>query len=255
MSTTRQFKILLRPLMLAAAALLVLTAHASAVTVTGEAVSGVAGAGVGNVRAPNVNGNTLGVPAIEYFIPLSGGSGTFGAGPSSCAGGRGTCSDVGNGSSTSTMTMWLKFSNAGFGTGTLTVLFQDLDLINVNDPTRFLESLNVLREDGTSLTGGFITDISSALVDGDANSQTLLIAGILLDDDPLYLQLQFRACQRNNVGTNCDGRDGRNTAEFLHAEISTSPVPLPPAVLLFGTALVGMGILGRRRKKAGVARA
>jgi hypothetical protein len=27
------------------------------------------------------------------------------------------------------------------------------------------------------------------------------------------------------------------------------PVPLPPAVLLFGTALMGVGILGRRRKK------
>jgi hypothetical protein len=26
-------------------------------------------------------------------------------------------------------------------------------------------------------------------------------------------------------------------------------VPIPPAALLFGTALVGMGVLGRRRKK------
>jgi hypothetical protein len=35
---------------------------------------------------------------------------------------------------------------------------------------------------------------------------------------------------------------------------STPPVPLPPAALLFGTALLGMGILRRRRKK-GVAQA
>jgi hypothetical protein len=27
------------------------------------------------------------------------------------------------------------------------------------------------------------------------------------------------------------------------------PVPIPPAVLLFGTALIGVGVLGRRRKK------
>jgi hypothetical protein len=32
-----------------------------------------------------------------------------------------------------------------------------------------------------------------------------------------------------------------------------SGVPLPPAALLFGTALVGMGILGRRRRNNGVA--
>jgi hypothetical protein len=32
-----------------------------------------------------------------------------------------------------------------------------------------------------------------------------------------------------------------------------SPVPLPPAALLFGTALVGMGILGRRRKNGRLA--
>jgi hypothetical protein len=32
-----------------------------------------------------------------------------------------------------------------------------------------------------------------------------------------------------------------------------SQVPLPPALLLFGTALAGMGILGRRRRKAAAA--
>jgi hypothetical protein len=32
-------------------------------------------------------------------------------------------------------------------------------------------------------------------------------------------------------------------------------VPLPPAALLFGTALVGLGILGRRGRKDGLTRA
>jgi hypothetical protein len=39
-------------------------------------------------------------------------------------------------------------------------------------------------------------------------------------------------------------------------DFSLSSVPLPPAALLFGTALVGMGILGRRRRrKDGLAQA
>jgi hypothetical protein len=35
----------------------------------------------------------------------------------------------------------------------------------------------------------------------------------------------------------------------------TQQVPLPPAALLFGTALVGLGVLGRRRRKDGLAQA
>jgi len=36
-------------------------------------------------------------------------------------------------------------------------------------------------------------------------------------------------------------------------DLGLSQIPLPPAALLFGTALVGMGILGRRRRKGGLA--
>jgi len=38
-------------------------------------------------------------------------------------------------------------------------------------------------------------------------------------------------------------------------DFGLTAVPLPPAALLFGTALVGMGILGRRRRKDGLAQA
>lgn len=40
----------------------------------------------------------------------------------------------------------------------------------------------------------------------------------------------------------------RNTG-IIDFTQSVSTVPIPPAALLFGTALVGMGVLGRRRKK------
>jgi hypothetical protein len=52
--------------------------------------------------------------------------------------------------------------------------------------------------------------------------------------------------------TSCFGSGTGNTG-VIDATLSTSPppppVPLPPAAMLFGTALVGMGILGRRRRK------
>ena len=40
----------------------------------------------------------------------------------------------------------------------------------------------------------------------------------------------------------------------INAFSNPSAVPLPPAAFLFGSALVGLGVLGRRRKKAGMMR-
>jgi len=36
---------------------------------------------------------------------------------------------------------------------------------------------------------------------------------------------------------------------WIDATLSPSPVPIPPAALLFGSALVGLGVLGRSRRK------
>ena len=69
-----------------------------------------------------------------------------------------------------------------------------------------------------------------------------------LADDKGYT-FAFDICQSVSDGA-CAA--GANTG---WAGASLSAVPLPPAALLFGTALVGMGILGRRRRKDGLAKA
>lgn len=42
------------------------------------------------------------------------------------------------------------------------------------------------------------------------------------------------------------------TPTGVDGSVTVNPVPLPPAVLLFGTALVGLGFVSRRRKQAAV---
>ena len=53
-----------------------------------------------------------------------------------------------------------------------------------------------------------------------------------------------------------DGEKSIDEFALYGYNVAVNAIPLPPAVLLFGTALVGLGLLGRRRnKKAGVAQA
>ena len=52
----------------------------------------------------------------------------------------------------------------------------------------------------------------------------------------------------STVITNFQWSFGTTAGNVASANPITSPVPLPPAALLFGTALAGFGILGRRRR-------
>jgi hypothetical protein len=207
-----------------------------AASVTGYAVKAVTGpanddpAGVLEFR-PLLGGN-----AIKYFIPLnSGTSGTFGNSGACGSGGYGTCSDTG--STSGTLTMNLRFDGVGLGSAVLKVVFEDLDLIGVGDPSGFLESVNVLNAAGTTLSGGPITDIASILVDGNADVQTLVL-NLLLTGDPTFLKLKFKSFPSFN---------GTNTAEYLIATIT--PVPLPAAIWMMGSLLFGwLGFSGWRRR-------
>lgn len=177
--------------------------------------------------------SALGADAIRYFIPLGDADGVYGVG------GFGLSSDSGDGGGV--LTMFLAFSPIVSGLDyTLDILFEDLDLAGANDPTGFLETVDVLNSSGVSLVGGPITDISSAVVAGNADTQQLLSLALgALTANPFYLKLTFSAAFTRN---------GTNTAEFLVATLT--PVPLPAALPLFLTGLAGLGFAGRIRRKA-----
>ena len=219
---------------------------AGAVTATGIAVGSI-----GSSTQVGTTGDGLFLlNAIRYFIPLKDSSGIYGTGPKCLPTGFGTCFDTGDGGGL--LTMILRFSPVSTtANSTLSVIFEDLDLKNANDPVGFLEKLRVFKDNGTPnatpLTN-WITQIGS-LVTGDANLQTLTLSLGTLTTDPLYLLLLFKA-KSTFVGT--------NTAEYLKATI-TSPnpapevgqAPLPGAVWLLGTVLFGAAGFAKWRKRRG----
>ena len=130
----------------------------------------------------------LGGTAVKYYIPLT-------YTPSDCVYGVtcGTSPDWGSGGTL--MAMFLKFDPVSTSAVTsLEILFEDLDLIDVNDPWGFLETLEVFDSTSNSLTGGPITNISSSYVVGNHLTQQLLTLDLgVLASTPLWLKLEFSA--------------------------------------------------------------
>lgn len=174
--------------------------------------------------------------AIKYFIPLNAGtSGTYGVG------GVGTTSDTG--SAGGFLDMNLMFAPVSITeSSVLKIDFDDLDLIGVNDPVGFLESIQIFDENGTAITAP-ITNIGG-LITGNSDVQTLTLALGVLTTDPFFTRLRFLSDP---------SRKGTNTPEYLIAEISS--VPLPAAGWMMLTGLLGLAGVGLRRRKKKVAAA
>jgi hypothetical protein len=240
---------------LAAAAIILMGIAPSAGAGTIGPTVGVAVNAVGSL-APAVGiteDRAIGDDAIKYFIPLGDGSGTYGTTTvdwwgrvtSPCgATGFGTCADSGDGGGK--LTMILRFSPVSTtAPSRLSVLFEDLDLNGANDPSGFLESLNVLTASGNSLTNGWITSIGG-LITGNNDRQALNLSLGTLTATPLFLVLNFKVVSHIY---------GTNTPEYLIAtvtDIPTSPVPLAPMPLsvTFVLALSGWYVWRRRQAHA-----
>jgi len=182
------------------------------------------------------------------------------------SGKAGLCQDKGKGSrydAADALQMNIFFDLTGVADGvdaTLDFVFDDLDLRDVNDPYHFYESMSLSywneEGDGSVLTsiGGVYKHTSDLESQGSVNivgddpiewSLDLGADGLNLlsllnnDDDGFWIQLGFGSEYKYKAW---------NTPEQLTASLTVSPVPLPSAVWLFGSALLGFIGMSRRTR-------
>ncbi|MBL4762184.1 MAG: hypothetical protein JKY93_05745 [Gammaproteobacteria bacterium] len=279
MNTTNLKKILI---FFGLAFLPVMAVQAASVTVSGITVDGGGSiTGVGNTSGGAIKyyiplGPTEGGKTT---------TGTYGVGAGNasvyCSSGIGTCSDSGDGTgyynpdtyggygyrdagsanAADALKMNIYFDLSGqadAATAELDFVFYDLDLRDINDPNDFYESMSLSYWNGSNYVsmGSVISDsgdmeestYTSASADASAIDPITwqldllamgLLSGVNADESGFWVQLGFGSDYR-------DGIYGGNTPEYLMAALTVSPIPVPAAFWLFGSALIGFIGFSRR---------
>lgn len=132
--------------------------------------------------------------------------------------------------------------NAGGGTGTLTVMITDTNLTKLNTP--FITSLG-------GVTGGmasFATYVSASNTEFSLDtllSSTGSYSGAFSDTDSSYINGLLGPYSTTLVGSIT--HDQRWDISSFDYEIK---VPEPMTLALFGAGLLGMGLIGRRKRQS-----
>ena len=187
---------------------------------------------------------------IKFYIPLSSTySGVYGMPKIGIPFDIGEEADSGGGVDNA-LIMFLMYKGIDYpaATAVLKFDFTDLDLEGANDPLNpyeFWESIQIFDKNGAVTP--LISDISDSNGDFDITVDSFGEVSITIDDftssvlgDPTYAKLIFSSDYQST---------GTNTAEYLYTTLETSPVPIPGAVWLLGSGLLGLA--GIRRKVRG----
>jgi len=194
--------------------------------------------------------------SIGFYIPLnSADNGTYGIDIPGPAGEAGTFSDSKSGAFTNNnaLTMYLRFTPLApfpLASAVLTFSFVDLDLIGVNDPAGFTETIQFFSATNSALTSVITTAPGSGssplayTVTGNSNSQTITFSDVrsVITSDPFYVKLVFGS-KETTSGTHT------NTMESMTATLATTTaVPEPTSMVLFGSGLMALGAWRMRRQ-------
>jgi hypothetical protein len=182
----------------------------------------------------------------------------------------GLCSDFGAGADYSTadalqMNIYFDLSTVSFtvDAARLDFWFGDLDLIGINDPNEFFESMKVSYWDGDG-DGSTLTQVGPIIDHPLDMADPSFTDGIVdyssFNGDPITWNLDLAALGLLSALNSSNGfwlelgfgsdyfTSASNTPEFLSVGLTVSPVPLPSAVWLFGSALLGFIGMSRRTR-------
>lgn len=209
---------------------------------------------------------------IKYYIPLkSAASGVFGVDTWGWDNNKvvGQAPDTGYGLDDS-LEMFLYYSDVGDdfgapqplngpGIANFTFEFEDLDLIGGgnNDPSWFREAVQIEFWESNG-GGGFnkiyssekideVTDPNVSLSGNGAGSlpEQLIMATVPISGSEVWAKLTFSSDTVPHT-------KGKNTPEYVFAWAGIQPVPIPAALPLFLSGLLGLGVMARRRRKSTV---
>src|SRR5580765_258363 len=144
------------------------------------------GIAVGSVGSSVAVGSAASDGTISFFIPLtSAASGTYGVAAKGTSSDTCTTPNCLGGS----LDMFLRFAPVQVGANVLTLDFSDLDLVGVNDPTYFLESV-LITPNGSG--PGVLIDESTdpGVLSANSGTQVLLLP-MAVASNPFYVQLHF----------------------------------------------------------------